>query len=270
MPTAPAATTNLSLSLSTMRLSPLLLTFLMLLPSGSGCSEGPDPQAIVDRAIAAHGGAHLDEAVVEFDFRDRHYRVMRDGGLFQYERHYTDSTGADVREVLTNDELYREVDGRRVSLSEAEAGSVLEGVNSVVYFALLPYFLNDPAVQKRYLGETTLRGEPYHEIEITFRQEGGGVDYEDRFVYWIHQENHTMDYLAYRFHVNGGGTRFREAVNPRRVGGVRFADYRNFTPAVADTVLEGYDTYLDTDTLRLLSNVEIENVRVRPLPAGAS
>ena len=75
--------------------------------------------------------------------------------------------------------------------------------------------LGDPAVQPRYLGVDTLQGEPYHEIEVTFRQDGGGRDYEDRFIYWIHPERHTMDYLAYGFHIDDGGARFREATQER-------------------------------------------------------
>ena len=235
-------------------LSVLLLLVLV------ACDEQPG-EAILDRAIERHGGEVLDHAVVEFDFRDAHFIVRRDGGTFQYERHYTDSTGT-VREVLNNDEVIREVDGERVSLPEDERRQVETAVNSVVYFALLPYFLDDPAVQPRYLGTTTIDGEPYHEIEVTFRQEGGGRDWEDRFVYWIQRERSTMDYLAYRFHVDGGGTRFRKAYNIRTVGGVRFADYENYTSERIGTAIEEYDSW--PDDLRLVSTIELDNVDVRP------
>ncbi|GIV57466.1 MAG: hypothetical protein KatS3mg042_0379 [Rhodothermaceae bacterium] len=243
------------------RLTPLLLAALL-----AACAGGPpDPQAIVDAAIATHGGDVLRHAVVEFDFRGKHFRITRDGGRFQYERLYTDSTGA-VREVLNNDELYREVDGRRVDLTEKERLKMEEDVNSVVYFALLPFPLNDPAVQKRYLGATTIRGEPYHEVEITFRPEGGGRDYQDRFVYWFHRDRATMDYLAYFYYTNVTGSRFREAYNVRTVGGVRFADYHNYK---ADSVgvedVEHYDTLFEEGRLTHVSDIVLENVRVTPL-----
>ena len=244
-------------------LGSLLLGSLLL----GACASSPDadPQAIVDRAIAAHGGERLDRAEVEFDFRGRHFTVTRDDGQFTYARTYTDSTGADVRDVLTNDGVYREVDGERVALSEEERLGVESGVNSVVYFALLPYFLNDPAVQKRYLGEASVEGEPYDKVEVTFRKEGGGQDYEDRFVYWFHRDRHTMDYLAYTFHVNGGGTRFRQAVNPRTVGGVRFADYLNGGADTLGTPIERYDEMLAAGEIDSISEIRLENIEVRPL-----
>ncbi len=83
-------------------------------------------------------------------------------------------------------------------------------VNSVAYFALLPFRLNDAAVNKRYIGTSEIKGEPYFEIEVTFQQKGGGKDHDDVFIYWIHQQHFTMDYLAYSFIVDGGGTRFRK------------------------------------------------------------
>ncbi|QXD17177.1 hypothetical protein GQ464_006760 [Rhodocaloribacter litoris] len=220
---------------------------------------------MVDAAMAAHGGEVLRRAVVEFDFRGAHFTVTREDGLFRYERRYTDTTGT-VREVLANDTLFRAVDGEVVALNEKERLKVEEDVNSVVYFALLPFPLNDPAVQKRYLGLDTLRGEPYHEVEITFRKEGGGRDYQDRFVYWFHQDRATMDYLAYYYYTNETGSRFREAFNVRYVGGVRFADYRNYT---ADTLgpgdIEHYDTLFEEGRLRPVSEIVLENVTVRPL-----
>ena len=237
---------------------------ILLLEACTPTSDA-DPQAIVDRAMAAHGSENLDRAEVEFDFRDRHYVVTRDGGRFTYERTFTDSTGADVRDVLTNDSLYREVNGARVDLTEEERLSAETGVNSVVYFALLPYFLNDPAVQKSYLGEATVEGEPYDKVEVTFQEEGGGQDYQDRYVYWFHRDNHTMDYLAYSFEVNGGGTRFRQAVNPRVVGGVRFADYLNGGADTLGTPIHRYDEMLAAGEIDPISEIELKNIDVRPL-----
>ena len=86
-------------------------------------------QAIVDQAIAAHGSDVLRHAVVEFDFRDKHFKITRNGGLFTYERTYSDSTGA-VREVLNNDGIYREIDGARVALSEQETNRLATPLNS--------------------------------------------------------------------------------------------------------------------------------------------
>jgi hypothetical protein len=238
----------------------LSLTLLVALPA---CTSSPDAEAVIDRAIAAHGGEVLDRAVVEFDFRDAHFVVRRNGGRFRYERQWTDSTGQSVRDVLENDGVRRLRADEPVPLTEDERLQVETAVNSVVYFALLPYFLNDDAVQARYLGPATVNDAPYHEIEVTFRQDGGGRDWEDRFVYWFHRDRATMDYLAYSFHVNGGGTRFREAYNVRTVGGVRFADYRNYTSDQVGTAIEEYDTW--PDDLKRVSTVDLDNITVRPL-----
>lgn len=245
-----------------MRSIPLLLLSLFL----AACAASPpDPQAIVDAAFEAHGSERLLHAVVAFDFRGKHFKVTRDGGVFQYERLYTDSTGA-VREVLNNDDLYREVNGARVTLTEKERLKMEEDVNSVVYFALLPFSLNDPAVRKKYLGEATVKGEPYHEVEITFVPEGGGRDYQDRFVYWFHRDRHTMDYLGYYYHTNVTGARFREAYNVRTVGGVRFADYHNYKgDDVGIDDVQRFDALFEAGKLSLVSEIELENITVRPL-----
>jgi hypothetical protein len=224
-------------------------------------------QIIVDQAIAAHGGPILRHAVVAFDFRDKHFTITRNGGLYTYERTYTDSTGA-VREVLNNDGIYREVDGVRVPLSEEATTKLATPLNSVPYFALLPFNLNDAAVQKRYLEEVDVEGEPYHKIEVTFQQEDGGSDFEDRFIYWFHKDRHTMDYFAYDYHRDEGGTRFRRAFNVRTIGGVRFADYHNFASdslSGPETAIERYDEFLRTGAVELLSEIVLDKVTVQSL-----
>ena len=226
-------------------------------------------QAIVDQAIAAHGGDVLNHAIVEFDFRDKHFKITRNGDRYTYERTYTDTTGA-VREVLNNDGIYREIDGARVVLSEDITNRLATPLNSVPYFALLPFNLNDAAVQKRYLGEAEVEGQPYHKIEVTFQQQGGGGDFEDRFIYWFHKDQHTMDYLAYDFHRDEGGTRFRQAFNTRTVGGVRIADYHNFVSdslSGPGTPIEDYDAFMETGAVELLSEITLDNVTVQPLEA---
>lgn len=150
-------------------------------------------------------------------------------------------------------------------LAEHEEKTFSEDVNSVVYFALLPHFLNDPAVQKRYVGKGTIKGEPYHKIEVSFRKEGGGKDYSDVFTYWFHQDKHTMDYLAYRYHRDGNGTRFRAAINQRRINGILFADFHNYKGAESDTSTVDYDQRFELGQLTKVSEIILENIEVRGL-----
>ncbi len=241
----------------------LLWLFLVLL---AGCAaEAPDAETLIDRAIAAHGMERLDRAVVTFDFRGKRFAVRRQDGRFRFTRTYADSTGARVREVFSSDSLYRTVGGARQPLPPEAQRALVATPNSGRYFALLPYKLQDPAVQAQYLGRDTLRGTPYHQVEVTFRQEGGGRDWQDRFVYWLHPERHTMDYLAYYFHTDGGGSRFREAVNVRTIGGVRVADYLNYAAAVdtLDTAIHRYGEIMEAGRLELVSEIRLDSVQVR-------
>ncbi len=219
-------------------------------------------QQIVDAAIEEHGGSKYEDSRVTFDFRDRHYTATRGGGKFQYERIFKDTSGAEIRDVLTHEGFYREKDGKRVALSEKDSSAYANSVNSVIYFALLPYFLNDAAVIKQYLGEVTIKGEPYQKVKVTFQQKGGGKDFEDEYMYWFHKDNHTLDYLAYSFQVNGGGARFREAYSTRTSNGIRFANYRNYKPVDDNRNVAEFDALFENDGLEQLSLIELKQVRV--------
>ena len=135
-------------------------------------------------------------------------------------------------------------------------------VNSVHYFSVLPFGLNDPAVKKKFLKEATVKGKQYYKIEVRFSEEGGGEDFDDVFIYWIGKEDFLLDYLAYSYRVNGGGMRFREATNKRIVNGIRFVDYNNYKAKNASTKLENLDKAFENSTLNKLSEINLENVTV--------
>jgi len=241
----------------------ILLAILIL----TGCQpDAPTAQQIVDKAIEVHGGKKYDRSIIQFRLRDKQYRSLRDNGAFVYSRTFTDTTGQLVYDVLQNSGFTRTINNVKVELPDERKKAFSNSVNSVIYFALLPYFLNDAAVQKEYLGEATIKGEPYHKVKVTFAKEGGGVAHEDEYVYWFHQKNHTMDYLAYSFVVDGGGTRFREAVNPRTIGGIRFQDYHNYTVAEKDFNIADYDKAFEAGKLKKLSEINLEEIQVMELP----
>jgi hypothetical protein len=217
-------------------------------------------QIVVDQAIAAHGGEKFENLQIAFDFRGRHYTAVRQGGSYTYTRSFTDSTGR-VEDRLNNEGFLRQVNGRPVALPEERKQAFSRSVNSVIYFALLPFGLNDPAVRKQYLGETTLKQRPYYKVKVTFAQEGGGDDYEDEFIYWINQKTHAVDYLAYSFQTDGGGIRFRQAYRPRVVAGLRFQQYINYEPAHQPVSLAELDKLFVAGQLKELSRIELENIR---------
>ncbi|HEY4651665.1 MAG TPA: DUF6503 family protein [Pontibacter sp.] len=228
----------------------------------------PSAQEIVDKAIAAHGGKKYDKGIIQFRLRDKLYRSLRDNGAFVYSRTFTDSTGQRVHDVLRNSGFTRTINYAEINLPEERKKAFSNSVNSVIYFALLPYFLNDAAVQKQYLGEATIKGEPYYKVKVTFTAENGGEDHEDEYVYWFHQQRHTMDYLAYNFREDDGstGTRFREAINPRTIGGICFQDYSNYTSEEKDFRIENYDKAFESGKLKKVSDINLEEVQVRGLP----
>ena len=228
------------------------------------CTSRPSAQSMIDQAIAQHGGDQYESAVIEFDFRGRHYRAVHDQGLFSYERSWTDSLGT-VHDVLTNEGFTRTINNQPFEVSDEYARRYANSVNGVIYFALLPYRLNDPAVIKTYVGETSVEGEPYHKIQVTFREEKGGEDHEDVFVYWIHQDTFRMDYLAYEYERDGGGSRFRKAYNQREVEGILFADYVNYEGPYPTDTLANFDALYEQGKLKELSHIELENIEVRPL-----
>jgi len=233
-------------------------------------ADPPSAHAVIDSAVAAHGGDVLDRAVVTFTFRGDQYRLRQHNGRFHYRRSYTDSLGRRVYDGLTNEGVYRVVAGDTVALSEPERSAVHTKVNSVAYFTLLPHPLQDAAVEPTYEARDTLNGTVYHRIRVTFQKEGGGQDWEDVFLYWMTADTYEMDYLAYAYGLGADdtdpGTRFREAYNVRRINGVRFADYRNYTaPALAPAQMRRYPERWRRDALTLVSRIAIDSVQVRPL-----
>lgn len=229
------------------------------------CQEKEAPltvQNVVDKAINVACNGQCDHAMIDFTFRDRCYVSKRDGGKYQLERITSDSLGV-THDILSNEGFRRFRNDTLVSVPDSMAIKYSNSVNSVHYFAQLPYGLNAPAVNKELLGEDTIKGEPYFEVAVHFNEDGGGTDFEDTFVYWIHKDNFTVDYLAYAYATDGGGIRFREAYNERVVEGIRFVDYNNFKPESQDIELSELDDLFEEGKLKLLSKIETESVGVK-------
>ena len=218
---------------------------------------------VVAQAVKRHGGDALDSSQVDFVFRDRRYSASREGHRFVYSRQFTNDKGESIGDYLSNDGFYREVNQERVSLSAKDSSSYSNSVNSVHYFAYLPYFLNDPAVNMTYHGTTDLLGGPHYKIGVTFEQAGGGKDFEDEFAYWIHAEDFTMDFLAYNYLTNEGGARFREAYNAREISGIRFQDYINYKPQGEERDVLNFDALFQAAQLDTLSLIELEDITVK-------
>jgi hypothetical protein len=219
--------------------------------------------SIIDKAIEVAGGEKYADAEIVFDFRDKKYTAIRKNEIYQYEREFKDATQV-IRDVLNNEGFKRFVNTEEVVVADSMSVKYAASVNSVHYFALLPYGLNDAAVIKENLGSISIKGKNYHKIKVTFQQEGGGEDFEDVFLYWIHTETFTVDYLAYSYQeASGVGIRFREAYNVRTINGLRFVDYNNFKPKNESLNLLDTDKAFEANNLKLLSKIELKNITVK-------
>jgi hypothetical protein len=221
-----------------------------------------DPQKIIDKTIAASGGEKYLHSTIEFDFRDRHYVAQREGGIFSYQRIFKDGDSV-VHDFVTNDGFERKINDQLAEVADTMKTKYTASVNSVIYFALLPYALNDPAVIKDFLGETTIDQKEFYKVKITFQSQGGGEDFEDTFIYWIDKKDFTIGYMAYSYAENDGiGLRFRKAYNPRMVSGILFLDYINFKPKGEPQITALEDLYKKGE-LEELSKIELVNIQVK-------
>lgn len=240
----------------------LCLFTLLILSFFASCNSKTEVEKIVDKSIEAHGGEIYEKAKIEFDFRNIHYSIFKGIDAFEYTREFKDSTGT-VKDVLNNSGFVRTVNGAKIdTLTEERVGAFSRSINSVAYFAFLPYGLNDAAAVKTYLGETEIKGEKYHLIKVTFVPEGGGEHFEDEFLYWISTQDFFIDYMAYSYHTDGGGVRMREVSGVQDVGGIRFQNYLNLKPEDKNTPVEEMQALYISDQLELMSEINLENIKV--------
>ncbi len=216
---------------------------------------------IIAKCMEAHGGDRYDRAHYSFVFRGKTYEFKNDQLNYSYKMTKT-KDGITTVDVLDNHGLKRLVDGKSVILSERENTGYSKALNSVIYFATLPYKLKDKAVNKSYVGTETIMGKNYEVVQITFNEEGGGADHDDTFYYWINKEDYIIDFLAYNYTVNKGGVRFRTANNRRIVDGIVFQDYVNYKAEVG-TPLADLPKLWEKGALKELSKIDTENVQKR-------
>ena len=77
-------------------------------------------------------------------------------------------------------------------------------------------------------------------------------------------ENKTIDFMAYSYLTDGGGVRFREAINRREIKGLLIQDYVNHA-ADKNTTLDKLPKLFEEGKLENLSMIINENVRVTEL-----
>lgn len=241
----------------------LILTLLLFFNCKQDKHQVLTANEIINKSIKVSGGEKFDNSIIEFDFRDKHYIASRKGGVFNLVRTFSDSTKL-IRDYLSNTGFRRFINNKRIIVPDSMVSRYSSSVNSVHYFSVLPYGLNNEAVNKELLGERSINGTKYYEIKVTFDQEGGGEDFEDVFMYWVNKETFKVDYLAYSYREEGEGLgfRLREAFNERYVNDLRFVDYNNYKPKKKGVKLSGLDNLFENGELELLSKIELKNIIV--------
>ncbi len=225
-------------------------------------TETLSAQSIIDKSIEVSGSHHLSTSRISFDFRDKHYTATRNRGSFELTRQFRDSTKT-VKDVLSNIDFRRTINAEMVHVADSMISKFSASVNSVHYFSVLPFGLNDAAVTKELLKEVSIENKNYHTIKITFKAEGGGEDFEDEFLYWINAETFKVDYLAYSYKEEGRkGFRFRQAYNERIIKGIRFVDYNNYKAKNEINKLSELPEMFENGELELLSKIQLKNVEV--------
>jgi len=240
------------------------LVVLLVISTLSCSPEIPTAQEVIDEALRFSKVERLKNAEASFTFRGTEYEYQLRNGNFRYTRSKKDTLGNTLRDVLINSGFNRFVNDSLIIVPEKKKAAYEASVNSVIYFAFLPLSLNDGAVIKAYVGLVEVNEKNYHKIKVTFKEEGGGEDFDDVFFYWFDGEDYSLDYLAYSYAENDGtGMRFREAYNQRKINGVIMQDYRNFKPKEKEAMkLEEMDKAFQEGELELLSVIELEDIQI--------
>ena len=247
------------------------LTLVLGLTLSAAAAETPELVErldVVDRAIALHGGGvyRRSETRLETCSKSGCSQVVAkaDGSRFDYTVSGK-SQGAQLTVRATNDTVEVHRDGQAVVIAAHEEQSFRDWTMSRVYFCFLPYRLNDPGVFKQDLGLVTWEGRRLHKVKVTF-EAGSSTDASDEYVYWLDPQTARVEYFAYSYDNNGGGLRFRRAINHRRVGGILFFDQENLGVDGPGLSVDAIDATYVRDKLRHVSTVRCEAITVQPLP----
>ena len=235
----------------------LSLFFIAFLISCKPSEPKITAQQIIDKTILYSGADKVENSEISFKFRDKAYFAYRENGNFKLIREF-DS----IIDGLTNDGFERFINLEKQTLSDADAAKYSNSVNSVHYFSVLPFGLNDKAVHKKQLPLSTIKGKEYYKIEVTFSENGGGEDFEDVFIYWIGKEDFLVDYLAYSYHTNGGGKRFRVLKEQCVKNGIRFVDFHNYKPLNKELSLIDIDKAYENNELKKVSEIVLNDIEV--------
>ena len=241
------------------------LVFFFLLITSFNSKQSPlTAQQIIDKTIYLSGANKVANSKITFKFRDKNYNATRKNGDYILNRIFKIDDSI-IKDVVSNKGFTRFVGSSLHPVIDTMAIKYSRSVNSVHYFSVLPFGLNDRAVQKKLLPSSTIKGKEYHKIEISFSKDGGGKDFEDTFIYWIGKDDFLIDYLAYSYLTDGGGKRFRAIKKESFKKGIRFVDYYNYKPLSKEIPLINLDKYFEKKDLKKISEIIFKDIKVNIL-----
>lgn len=235
---------------------------------------------IVGRSIAHHGGTLYESTQIALELCSKSgcsaLEVLQDGGVYEY-CSTTQVRMGERRVCIDNDAAREWFDG--VGMTSAAAPgtpaaevfdiSLRDWVMQQVYFAFLPYRLEDRSVQLEDQGLETWDGRELRRVKVSFEADTS-TDADDEFLYWFDPDTARLELFAYSYERNEGGLRFRRLTNYRRVGGILFFDQENYGiegPELSvDLISPGYAAR----SMRHVSTVELKDIRVEPVRKGSS
>lgn len=221
-------------------------------------------QEIIDKSIINSGVDKVANSKITYQFRNKKYWAIRENGTFKLGRQFEKDSEV-ISQIVSNYGFNELFNGNPIKSIDSLVNKYTNSINSVHYFSVLPYGLNDKAVHKKLLKSSTINGKEYYKIEITFDKIGGGEDFEDVFIYWIGKDNFLIDYLAYSYHTNGGGKRFRVLKEQCNKNGIRFVDYHNYKPLNKYVNLLDLDKEFENNKLEKISEIVLEDIKVKLL-----
>ncbi len=238
-------------------------------PAAAAEQGGSQPLEIVSRAIEHHGGEvyRRSETSVELCSGSGCYgmNVRTDGGMYRHE--VSGPYRGGIRAVRAdNDSVSVSWQGEPVAATSEEWQSLRDWATARIYFAFLPYRLNDPGVLQEDLGIEEWEGRRLHRVKVHF-EAGSSTDAEDEYLYWFDPDTARLEQFAYSFTGDPGGLRFRRLSNYRRVGGILFFDQANLGVEGAGLSVDEIDPAFVDARMRQVSKVELRGIEVSPLPA---
>ncbi|MFQ5527594.1 MAG: DUF6503 family protein [Thermoanaerobaculia bacterium] len=235
-------------------------------------ASAESPAELVARSIAFHGGELYAATRIELDLCSKSgcsaLEVTQDGGLFEYCATASGKRG-EKRVCIDNDSTAEWLDGVGLAtgaMPGSEAADALDSsrrdwVMQRVYFAFLPYRLEDPSVGLEDQGSETWDGRELRRVKVSF-EPGSSTDADDEFLYWFDPESARLELFAYSYTRNDGGLRFRRLTNYRREGGILFFDQENLGVEGPGLSVDLVSPAYVRDAMRYVSTVELREIRV--------